>query len=614
MNTNASTDPTISIKSILLAAIGGQGGNVLVEWLFLAAERAGHRAQALSLPGLSQRGGGTNFYLEIAALTDRQADPALLDEVTFAQFPFPGRVDVLVGQELVELGRLVQGGFASRQTTVITSSQRIFTIGEKMPVFDGVYPSEKIVEATASLAGSLSVIDTTRLAQENGLGELATNAILLGALAAVPDALPMTADQYRAAIREFGLAVDMNIGAFEVGYSYQTNFNREVVQFEATPPARSETPAQATDFRLTDTIPLPGQAKVGDGAADSGGTTPPKKAKRQISLTPITKDPTQRKKTTDPAQLIEKRAAELDPARRKEFRQVAAEVQAQWPTELQTTLIEAVYQLTDYQNARYARRYLKLVADIYALEPTAELELDWKLTRTYAKTLAMRMTYEDAARVATLKLRPGRLDRIRQDMGVKPGQLLHVTDYLKPDLAEIYGILPNALVSPLLWAGRLTGIGAWLGRKHLTFPQHPRVTTWRGYMTFRFLTWFEPYRLSSHRFQQEWRLIRRYTELVTNYARQNYELGVLIADSGRLVKGYGDTRRKMIGTMETYYAKIIKPLVEWEKKKPARTKTNESEPFALSLKTGRDALQLIGRSDEGINEALALVERLLKKA
>ena len=54
MNTQIGSQ--ISIKSILLAAIGGQGGNVLVEWLFLAAERDGRRAQALSLPGLSQRG------------------------------------------------------------------------------------------------------------------------------------------------------------------------------------------------------------------------------------------------------------------------------------------------------------------------------------------------------------------------------------------------------------------------------------------------------------------------------------------------------------------------------------------------------------------------------
>ena len=610
MMTNASAGSAVSIKSVLLAAIGGQGGNVLIEWLFLAAERDGRRAQALSLPGLSQRGGGTNFYLEIAGLTDPTDDPARLEGVTFAQFPFPGRVDVLVGQELVELGRLVQGGYASRQTTVVTSSQRIFTIGEKMPAFDGVFSSDKIVEATTALAGSLAVVDTERLAQENGLGDLATNAILLGVLAAVSDALPMGVDRYREAISQFGLAVEMNLKAFEVGYSYGLNFSRDIEAFEAAS-VEDQGLDQTATFRLTNTIPLPGPAKATDGAADSGTTPAPKKAKRQISLTPITKSSVE-KKPLDLARLIETHAEGLPTSQRKEYLRLTQEIVALWPLPLQATLIEAVYQLADYQDLKYARRYLELVKSVFEVEGSGETE--WKLTQTYAKTLAMRMTYEDAVRVAFLKLKPGRLDRIRRDMGVKPGQILQVTDYLKPDAAEIYGIMPNVLVGPMLLLGRITGIGGWLGRQHFTFQQHPKVTSFSGHMTFRFLTLFKPFRLSSHRFRQEWRLIRQYTALVIANARLDYELALLIAESGRLVKGYGDTRRKMIDTIEQYYSKVIKPMVEWEKKAQAKDKTSQVAPFAVTVAAGRAALQLIGRSDEGISQARALVERNLKEA
>jgi Gpi18-like mannosyltransferase len=64
------------------------------------------------------------------------------------------------------------------------------------------------------------------------------------------------------------------------------------------------------------------------------------------------------------------------------------------------------------------------------------------------------MTYEDAVRVAQLKTRAGRFERIRRDKGVGKGEIV-VTDYLKPDLDEIYGVLPYRLVAPFArWDAR----------------------------------------------------------------------------------------------------------------------------------------------------------------
>lgn len=608
----------VSIKSVLLAAIGGQGGNVLVEWLFLAAELDGRRAQALSLPGLSQRGGGTNFYLEIAGLEnpsgDDEADEAILDRVQFAQFPFPGRVDVLVGQELVELGRLVQAGFATRRTTVVASSQRIYTIDEKMPAFDGVFPSDKIIEATSVLAGAVSIIDTVELARQNNLGELATNAILLGALSAVENALPMNADRYRAAIKKFGLAVDINLAAFEVGRAYQLKFNGEAQSFEQAENALG-------NFEKTQSIPVPGEHRYNggehrysggkpseSGAADSG-SVPAKKPRRQINLTPIIKS--DKAKVEDVPTLIASREKSLPPNLQTPFRRLVEEIFAKYPAALHSTLVEAIYQMIDYQNVSYAHRYLAMVAKVFEVEPKDATE--YKLTYTYARTLAMRMTYEDATRVAVLKIKPGRLERIRRDMDVKSNQVLHVTDYLKPDAAEIYGIFPNALVSPMLLLGKVTGVGIWLGKKHFTLQQHPQVTTFSGYMTFRFLTWFKPMRPISHRFHQEWKQIEAYTKQVLHYAAQSYDLGVLVADSGRLIKGYGDTRRKMFSTVQRFYDNVLAPVVRWEERANSKDK-NIVADYAVSLKTGQLALQLIGRSDEGIAKAEALSQQILHEA
>ncbi|MBI4589806.1 MAG: indolepyruvate oxidoreductase, partial [Candidatus Rokubacteria bacterium] len=81
----------LQLKSIFLSAVGGQGGNLLAEWIFQAATVEGHRAQAVSLPGLSQRGGATSFYLELAVGGDRER----LSQVVFSQHPVPGEVDVI---------------------------------------------------------------------------------------------------------------------------------------------------------------------------------------------------------------------------------------------------------------------------------------------------------------------------------------------------------------------------------------------------------------------------------------------------------------------------------------------------------------------------------------
>src|SRR5687767_13217532 len=109
---------SVQVKSMILAAVGGQGGGVLTEWIVTAAQSAGYEAQSISMPGLSQRGGATSLYLEIAI----REDPRDTAAVVFSQYPFPGQVDVVLSQEYLELGRILQAGYTSKQATVIGSS------------------------------------------------------------------------------------------------------------------------------------------------------------------------------------------------------------------------------------------------------------------------------------------------------------------------------------------------------------------------------------------------------------------------------------------------------------------------------------------------------------
>ena len=45
--------------TLLIAALGGEGGGVLTDWIVSAAEASGLAVQSTSIPGVAQRTGAT---------------------------------------------------------------------------------------------------------------------------------------------------------------------------------------------------------------------------------------------------------------------------------------------------------------------------------------------------------------------------------------------------------------------------------------------------------------------------------------------------------------------------------------------------------------------------
>ena len=131
--------------TILIAALGGEGGGVMADWLMEAATKSDLPAQATSIPGVAQRTGATTYYLEIYPATKRalgERSPVL------SLTPSPGNVDIMVASELVEAGRAMVNGFVSPdRTTLIASTHRIYATIEKMQMADGRFDSERVHEA-----------------------------------------------------------------------------------------------------------------------------------------------------------------------------------------------------------------------------------------------------------------------------------------------------------------------------------------------------------------------------------------------------------------------------------------------------------------------------------
>ncbi|MGZ5207253.1 MAG: 2-oxoacid:acceptor oxidoreductase family protein, partial [Caldimonas sp.] len=121
--------------TILVTALGGEGGGVLAEWLVEAATRAGHSVQSTSIPGVAQRTGATTYYVEIFATPDTALGGR---RPVFSLNPVPGALDLLASSELLETVRQIGQGMATPERThILTSTSRSLTVAEKMPLGDG---------------------------------------------------------------------------------------------------------------------------------------------------------------------------------------------------------------------------------------------------------------------------------------------------------------------------------------------------------------------------------------------------------------------------------------------------------------------------------------------
>ncbi len=197
--------------TMLIAALGGEGGGVLTDWIVSAASSLDLPVQSTSIPGVAQRTGATTYYIEIypkpwSALGGRRPIMALA--------PGIGDLDMVVASELLEAGRAIANGFVTPdRTALIASIHRSHAIAEKMAMGDGRFDKAKLVAAIEKNAASHVLFDMERAAKDAGA---MINAVMLGAIAA-SERLPIPAETFEAAIRGDGKAVEANLRGFKAG-------------------------------------------------------------------------------------------------------------------------------------------------------------------------------------------------------------------------------------------------------------------------------------------------------------------------------------------------------------------------------------------------------------
>jgi indolepyruvate ferredoxin oxidoreductase beta subunit len=451
--------------TILIAALGGEGGGVMADWLIDAAAHCGYPSQSTSIPGVAQRTGATTYYLEIFPATIAQLNGK---QPVFSLTPSPGNVDIMVASELVEAGRAMQNGYVSPdRTTLVASTHRIYATVEKMQMADGRFDSARVVDAGRQLARQAVLFDMRQLAQDSGT---VINAVLFGAMAG-SGVLPLPREACEEAIRHGGRGAEASLRGFAAGCEIAAG-SRPTPQ----PPA------------------------------------PPKRA-----------------------------------------------------TELDEVVRLGIDRLTDYQGAAYASLFKERIASFEKGDP--------KLAAEVARQLALWMSYEDIIRVADLKTRASRFERVRKEVGAKDGEPVVVIDFLKPGVEEFASLLPPSLGSRLTaWAQRNGKLDAY------NVGMHVKTSGVLGYLMVRSLAWLRPWRPHSYRYREEQQLIERWLARVRDAAVRSAPLALEIAECARLIKGYGDTHRRG----KANFLAILDALVE----NPATTGPAEQ---ARAIRKAREA-------------------------
>ncbi|HUJ86165.1 MAG TPA: indolepyruvate oxidoreductase subunit beta family protein [Burkholderiales bacterium] len=435
--------------TVLIAALGGEGGGVLADWILSAAAAQGYPVQSSSIPGVAQRTGATTYYLEIYPARASELG-ARRPVMTLA--PAPGYVDVMLASELLEAARALQNGFVTPdRTTLIASTHRIYTTLEKMAMGDGRLDSERIVKVAQALARRAQLFDMQRLAREAGT---VISAVMFGALAG-SGTLPLSRSACEAAIRGFGKGAEASLRGFAAGYAH---------------------------------------------AAGEPAALAPAEARRL-------------------------RAQPLERVRRS------------FPAETHAILEQGAARCAGYQDAAYAALYLD------RLEPIARFEREraadgYRVTNEAGRFLALWMCYEDVIRVADLKTRRSRFERVRKEVQAAPGEPLHIVEFLKPGLEEVAALLPRGPSRALLRWARRRGLAL-----RLNVGLQVKTTSVSGFLTLRSLAWLRPWRRLSARYADEQALIERWLAAIRSAARDP-GLALEIALCGRLIKGYGDTHQR----------------------------------------------------------------------
>tara|TARA_B100000686_G_scaffold355308_1_gene472411 strand:- start:7674 stop:9176 length:1503 start_codon:yes stop_codon:yes gene_type:complete len=455
------------ITSILITALGGEGGGTLMNWILDCARNCNLYVQGTSVPGVAQRTGSTSYYIEIC---DRNYNKG--KEPVLSLYPKPGRVDVVIASEFLEAARIIERGYVNpERTTLITSSSRTYTNTEKIHIADGRFNFEKIMNTCSKMSKKFIHLDLNQIAADNST---IVSATMFGSLSGT-NIFPWDKDVCESIFKndDFG---KNSLAGFRYAYKITRTYNNTGVKVKKS----IDKEKQDNKYKITDNF-----------------------------LNSI-------------------------------------------PNNLRKIILLGQKRCEEYQNISYADLYIKRLKKILTFS-NIENDRTCNVLENVAKRLALWMTYEDIPRVAQLKIKPDRFNKIKKEVKLEKEQLIIVQDIFKPGKDEIVAMLPRR-------------IGQWLSRRNKIFFFMPFVgkgmkinsLSVTGFLILKFLSSFRFIRKSSYRYQEEQKGIEEWLYLVSKSIKVSVGFTEGLADMPQILKGYGETWER--GKLK--YDKINKALIK----------------------------------------------------
>ena len=224
-----------------------------------------------------------------------------------------------------------------------------------------------------------------------------------------------------------------------------------------------------------------------------------------------------------------------------------------FPEVARPMLAAGARKLVDYLDPAYALEYLDRVGQLLELDRAHGGEAKaFAFTLAGAKYIAAGMAYDDVARVADLKIRASRQERVRREVKAPDDALVTTTEYFHPRVEEVCGSLPRAWGEWIEARPRLvSGL-----RRLIDRGRRIRPTTVRGYLTLAFVASLGPRRRSSLRHAREAQHREAWLGVATEALAANYDLGVEALGCRRLVKGYSDTHARGLSKFDRVMAAV----------------------------------------------------------
>jgi indolepyruvate ferredoxin oxidoreductase beta subunit len=392
-----------------------------------------------------------------------------------ALMPASGDVDCVLASELAEAARAIQRGLVSRDRTTLIASSHRSYAIGERSAMGDGTADQKQLLELVRSQSKRTVLFDMDAVAESHHSVISS--VMLGALGG-SGVLPFRKAAFEAAIKKGGIAVNTNLAAFEDAYQ------------------RAERGGDDARVAVDESDAIPTQA-------------------RSPRVQPL-----------------------LDRVRR-----LAVPVQK--------VALEGARRAIDYQDPEYAKLYLDRLERVVALDAKycnasgnggvsgAGVYGPWSLSEATARSLALWMTFEDTIRVADLKTRPARFERVRDEIRADPGQLFGITEFMKPRVEEIAGTLSVGLGR---WVLRSPGVSRWLAR--WTSGKQIRTGTVAGFLMLHLLGGLKRWRRGTLRYHEENARIEQWLGRIEGLAAANYALAVELAKAQRLVKGYGETHER----------------------------------------------------------------------